>query len=207
MKEIWKDIKGYEGHYQVSNFGRVKSLERTINRDGIRNNMNLKEKMLEQSTHSKGYKCVKLYLDKKSKSFKVHQLVAMSFLGHTPNGMIDLIDHKDENKENNKLSNLRIINNRGNVSKSFLLKGNKTSNFTGVSKSIVNNKHILKDGTTKIYQYTSWSSFIQINHHRIYLGRDKDELRAKKLYDLALKNQNLFNGDVVEFRKKIKKML
>jgi hypothetical protein len=115
--EIWKDIKGYEGHYQVSNLGRVKSLSRIVNRGGIRGNMALDEKILKQYNHYKGYKTIQFKVDGKIKTYKVHQLVAMAFLGHTPSGMSFIIDHFDNDKSNNNVSKLL----------------DKSSKYTGVS--------------------------------------------------------------------------
>ena len=167
--EIWKDIKGYEGHYQVSNLGRVKSLDRIVNRSGVRNNMILKGKLKKQSSHYKGYKLVQLKVDGLFKTYKVHQLVAMSFLGHTPTGMSSIIDHIDNDKTNNIVSNLRIISNRENTSKGKLLK-NKSSKYTGVS-----------------FNKGKWTSFIQIDKKNKYLGRFITEEEAYLAYKQELK--------------------
>lgn len=94
MEEIWKDIKGYEGLYQISNWGRVKSLERID-----KSNHLLKETIKKQQTNEKGYLKVDFYKDKKKKSYKVHRLVAMAFLPN-PNNLPE-VNHKDENKQNN----------------------------------------------------------------------------------------------------------
>jgi hypothetical protein len=204
MKEIWKDIPGYEGHYQVSNLGNVKSLERVIKRSGVRGDAKIKGGQLIPKVDKKGYYALGLSFNKKRKCFKVHQLVTMAFLGHTPNGMIDLIDHIDENKLNNNLLNLRITNNRDNTSKGKL-KYNKSSEYTGVYKNKSRKK--LKNGELKIYDNFYYHAQITINNKRIYLAATKDELEAKKIYDTALKNISLFNGDAVEFRKKIKQMI
>ena len=59
--EVWKDVKGYEGHYQVSSFGRVKSLERNIKEKRWNSYRKVKEKILKQSTNSGGYKTTCLY--------------------------------------------------------------------------------------------------------------------------------------------------
>lgn len=91
MTEIWKDIKNYEGLYQVSNLGRVKSLRRN--------------KVLSPSlTTKKEYLGVSLCKNGKPKRFMVHHLVAEHFIPN-PDGY-KIINHKDENKTNNKSSNL-----------------------------------------------------------------------------------------------------
>ena len=92
MKEIWKDKKDYEGHYQVSNWGRVKSIKFG------------KERILKLTKDKDGYFFVNLYKNNKSKTFKVHRLVAEAFLPNTDN--LPLINHKDEDKSNNIVSNL-----------------------------------------------------------------------------------------------------
>ena len=77
MKEIWKDIEGYKGLYQISNLGRVKSLERKATKyDGIRT---VRERFLKLNENDDYYR-VKLFKDGKKKMFKVHRLVAQAFI-------------------------------------------------------------------------------------------------------------------------------
>lgn len=92
--EIWKDVKDYEGLYQVSNLGRVKSLG---------NDKTRKEKILKLK-NVRGYLLIKLCKDGKQKFFAVHRLVAQHFIPNSLN--LPEINHKDENKENNCLENL-----------------------------------------------------------------------------------------------------
>lgn len=93
--EKWKDIKGYEGLYQVSNFGNVKSLNYK------RTN---KEALLKLQTNTDGYKIINLRKDGKNKLYLVHRLVAMTFIPNPNN--YPIVNHKDENKENNSVDNL-----------------------------------------------------------------------------------------------------
>lgn len=93
MKEIWKDIKDYEGLYQVSNWGRVKSLN--YHRMGF-------EKILKTKVDKDGYLTV--MLNNPRKTFKVHRLVAEAFIPNSNN--YPIINHKDENKQNNVAINL-----------------------------------------------------------------------------------------------------
>ena len=95
LNEIWKPIKGYEGLYEVSNFGRIKSLN--YNHTG-------KGKILKQNQIMNGYKLVMLYKDGNGKNYLVHRLVAEAFLPNTDN--LPCVNHKDENKQNNVVSNL-----------------------------------------------------------------------------------------------------
>lgn len=94
MIEIWKDILGYEGLYQVSNLGNVRSLN--YRRSG-------KTKLLKQGTDN-GYKRVELSKNGKKKKYWVHRLVAISFISN-PNNYKE-VNHKDEDKSNNNVNNL-----------------------------------------------------------------------------------------------------
>ena len=98
-KEIWKDIEGFEGLYQVSNIGNVKSLN--YRRTG-------KEGILKAKKDSNGYLQVKLYKDGKAKFYLVHRLVGQEFL-ENPEGYTE-INHKDEDKTNNCVQNLEWCN-------------------------------------------------------------------------------------------------
>lgn len=94
MIEIWKDILGYEGLYQVSNLGNVRSLN--YRRSG-------KTKLLKQGTDN-GYKRVELSKNGKKKKYWVHRLVAIAFISN-PNNYKE-VNHKDEDKSNNNVNNL-----------------------------------------------------------------------------------------------------
>ena len=99
--EIWKDIKDYEGLYQVSNLGRVKRVERGITRkDGVKTNV--KECIIK--SHEDDYEKVVLHKDKKKDFLLVHRLVADAFLENENN--YKYVTHLDGNNMNNELSNL-----------------------------------------------------------------------------------------------------
>lgn len=104
MQEIWKDIEGYEGLYQVSNLGRVKSLDKYIN-SGIKNNsyVKRKEKILKLK-FNQGYYEVTLTHNHKRRFCKVHRLVAQAFIPNPNN--FPQVNHKDENKLNNCVENI-----------------------------------------------------------------------------------------------------
>lgn len=106
--EIWKDIPNYEGYYQVSNYGRVKSLPRWIIYsdgrkyfyDGV---------LLKQKHDHGGYCGVELTINSNLETFKVHRLVAQMFIPN-PNNLPE-VNHKDENKDNNCVDNLEWCDN------------------------------------------------------------------------------------------------
>ena len=103
MQEIWKDIEGYEGLYQVSNKGRVKSLKRKICSNSNHKYNTLSEKLLKLSGGGK-YIQVILCKDGKTSAKLVHRLVAQAFIPNPNN--LPCVNHKDENKKNNDVRNL-----------------------------------------------------------------------------------------------------
>lgn len=102
-QEEWRDIKGFEGLYQVSSMGNVKSLERQVraNTCGIRT---LREKILSDCMNKSGYNLVVLCKNGKRINKMIHRLVAEAFIPN-PNNVSE-VNHKDENKRNNCVSNL-----------------------------------------------------------------------------------------------------
>ena len=132
--EEWKDIKGYEGLYQISNLGRVKSLPR--------NGTKKEEKILKQHLDRYGYAYVGLR-NKILKKHKVHRLVGNAFINN-PNNMPQ-INHKNENKSCNIVSNLEWCDNKYNVNygtrtqKTYkkVVQYDKENNFIKEWKSII----------------------------------------------------------------------
>lgn len=161
MQEIWKDVPQYEGFYQVSNLGRVKS---------FRTNKIVKGSMLN------GYKINKLRdSEGNPKIIKTHQLVAMAFLGYVRTGSSKgfVVDHINEDKLDNRLENLQVITARENVVKS--LKGNGTSKHVGVCWR--------KDSK-------KWRAYIHIDGKRVSLGSFTCEIEASNAYQKKLKEIN-----------------
>lgn len=109
MKEIYKNIPGYNGKYQVSNLGNVRSLYHS------------EPRILKQINRDKyGHKNVELYKDGVRKKFLVHRLVAEAFIPNPDN--LPCINHKDENPANNEVSNLEWCTNKYNVQYSLATK-------------------------------------------------------------------------------------
>ena len=94
LNEIWKPIEGYEGLYEVSNLGRVKSLKR----------LHTKERILSQFLNHRGYARVNLWKENKSRKYSVHRLVAEAFIPNPDSK--PQVNHIDENKTNNSVENL-----------------------------------------------------------------------------------------------------
>ena len=106
--EIWKDIPNYEGLYQASNLGRIKSLERT---DVL--GRRLKEKILKPQINRSGYYQVGLWKNSNEKFYLVHRLVWIAFNGQIPEGL--QVNHISERKSENRLSNLNLMTSKENT--------------------------------------------------------------------------------------------
>ena len=102
-EEIWKDVPGYEGHYQVSNLGRVKSFKRG------------KERVLKPGFGANGYYHVVLYKGSECKINLVHRLVSLAFLGESK---LD-VNHKNGVKTDNRLENLEYCTKSENIQHAY----------------------------------------------------------------------------------------
>ena len=156
--EIWKDIKGYEGYYQVSNYGRVKSLDRYVEYNT--GYMYFKKgKIINLPKYSNGYYFVCLSKDNVQKQIMVHRLVAQAFIPNPHN--YPCVNHKDENKQNNFV----WVNEDGTVDleKSNLewcthqYNDNYGSRPKRLSEKLINNNKLSK----RIQQYTLEGLFIK----------------------------------------------
>ena len=162
MQETFRDIPNYEGLYQVSNLGNVKSLKFG------------KEKILKGSADGNGYLRVNLSKGKIVKPCYIHKIVAIAFLGHKPNGYSLVVDHIDNNNSNNHIDNLQIITQRENASKD-IPNSRKNSKYTGVSW--------YKDRK-------KWHASIRIMNKMIHLGFFDNEYGAHLAYQKKLKSIN-----------------
>ena len=102
--EIWKPIEKYEGRYEISNLGRVRSLDRFVNHDNKGFKSFRKGKIISSGKTRDGYLFVGLSKAGKRKQYFVHSLVAQAFIPNPNN--YPQVNHKDEDKTNNKVSNL-----------------------------------------------------------------------------------------------------
>ena len=171
--EIWKDIIGYEGLYQVSNFGRVKILERIFFVRGkypIKKNENILK--LHLNTH--GYYRVSLIKNKTPKTITVHKLVAIAFLNHKPCGLKLVVNHINFVRTDNRVENLEIVTQRENANQKHL---KSSSKYTGVSWNKNQNK---------------WVSKIKTKNKQKHLGTFENEYDAHLAYQSELKRINSF---------------
>ena len=164
--EQWKNIPNYEGYYQASNLGRIKSLERFIKHKTYGISM-LKEKILSQGITTNGYNYVGLSKNNIAKTKQVHQLVAMAFLNHIPCRHERVVNHINFIRTDNRLKNLEIISQQENANKKHI---NSSSIYTGV--------HFAKKSK-------KWIARITINKVRIHLGSFTTENDAKKYCEEA----------------------
>ena len=173
MEEIWKDIEGYEGLYQVSNLGNIKSLSRlSPSRDGIL--INLPEKIIKLGIRARGYVTVTLSNNRVRKAYYVHRLVALHFISN-PSSLPD-VNHIDCSKINNHTENLEWVTERENQTHSP--RRNKTSHFSNVKF----NK-----------QRNTWVSEITISKKRIRIGSFHNEEDAYQAYLVFLYENGIQN--------------
>lgn len=108
MEEIWKDVRGFEGLYQISNFGRVRSLDRIDSMGRLHLGQ-----ILKITDNSHGYKKVTLCKNSVHTNKYIHRLVAEAFISN-PNNLSE-VNHKDEDKSNNSIDNLEWVSHRDNM--------------------------------------------------------------------------------------------
>ena len=138
IKEIWKDIEGYEGLYQISNYGNLRSL---VDKYGKKRIL-----LLKFQYATKGYLQTRLYKNHKGKTVKIHTLVAKAFIPNRHN--YPMVNHKDEDKTNNCVWNLEWCDNSYNQLYGTLPK----------RKRIINTNHPSKSKPVK--QYTLDGQFV-----------------------------------------------
>jgi hypothetical protein len=191
MEEIYKDIPGFEGKYQVSNFGNIRTKERlTIYKDGRQ--QYFKDRVLICTPDLKGYPKLRLqnFITGIGATKRVHSLVWEAFGDGTEISFPDkVIDHIDRNKHNNHINNLRIISNRENASnrkdnKEFIgvRKNNKSDNYTCRIGYNYKDYHL---GTFKTIE----EAYARYNEALLHI--DTDFLQWYETIETPLKNNSL----------------
>ena len=172
-EEIWKDIPNYKGVYQVSNLGKVRSLDRVINSGRMAKGITLKADL-----NANGYMIVNLYMNGIRSHKRVHRLVLLSFLGPSQLSC----DHLNGIRHDNRLENLEYVTARENVRRGNISDKNKkkTSIYTGVSWKKRDRK---------------FESKIFINGKNRHLGHFVDELEAAQAYRNELKKHHIQTGE------------
>ena len=169
--EEWRDIPEYEGYYQASNLGRVRSLDRTVLTINGQERF-YKGRIKKDTVSNKGYRVCRLSINGLSRLFKFSQLVAMTFLGHETNGHKLVVDHINGDKSDDRVENLRLVTNRANTSTCFRSNEESFSSvYVGVSWS-------KRDSV--------WGSSIVYNGVVTWLGNYDTELEASNAYQSAL---------------------
>lgn len=155
MKEEWKDIEGYEGFYQVSNKGRVKSLPRTVKKRGI---VELKGRILRPKIDKEGYLLVGLHKDGKQKFMSVHRLVARAFILNQNN--YPQVNHIDEDKSNNYVFNLEWCTNKYNVNYGTCIERMRRSKMKKVAQYTLEGRLVkIWDSITSVQKEMGWSLY------------------------------------------------
>ncbi len=139
--EVWKDIPNFEGYYQVSNLGKIKSL---IFYSNITKKQHQREKIMRQKVEKDGNRRVTLHKDGKSKTYLVARLVATTFLDNNIDTNLT-VNHKDGNRANNNVDNLEWVTLADNIRHGFQ---------TGLYS--YSYKCVLSDGESEI-EFTSFS--------------------------------------------------
>lgn len=171
-EEIWKDIPGYEGYYQVSSAGRVRGLTRIVKCG--KKHLTVKERVLKPFIDTWGYYQLCLSKNGKSKHFQIQQLMAISFLNHTADDRRMVVNHIDGDRLNNMIENIEVVTARA----------NSTSCYRK-NKPTLSSKY---DGVTRSKGQRLWRSRITIEGKLTHLGYFKIEEDARDAYLLKLKS-------------------
>lgn len=173
MKEyLWKDIKGYEGLYQVSNLGNIKSMPRTIvtnNRFGKMTKYTKSREIKPHLNKKTGYYQVHLSKNKKTKMFLLHRLVAETFIPNMDNK--PQINHINANKTDNRIENLEWCTSSENIKHAFAnnlshsnfkVQCGSKHHFFGKHHSIESKQKMKESHYKKIIQYDKNNKLIKI---------------------------------------------
>lgn len=159
-QEIWKDIKGYEGYFKISNLGRVVAVERYVKRgNGLRY---CKERIVPHHLNHFGYPCVTLCKENKSKEHPVHRLIMEAFVPNPENK--PHIDHINTDKTDFRISNLRWVTPKENSNNPITLNNGRKGNYDNqeVQKRKLETRKRRNSATApiEVFQYTKEGVFV-----------------------------------------------
>ena len=191
-EEIWRPVVGYEGLYEVSNTGRVRSLDKY---DSM--NRFLRGRILRLFTDGLGYLRAQLYSNSKRKSFLVHRLVAQAFILNPDN--LPQVNHRDENPSNDNVDNLEWCDGKYNVNYGTRIDRIrdirlKNGTYTGLSK---------EEYRKKRYQEKK----DKINERRREYYRENREKICERQKEYNHKNREKINERQKEYYRKKKEMI
>lgn len=155
MKELWKDIPGYENLYEASNLGRIRTNINKVSYSKVRKcKRHWKQRILKvrMSFNKKGiYPRVSLWKNGQEKDWLVHRLIALTFIGKPPRDK-PIINHKDGNKTNNRLDNLEWCDYKENLSHAYKNDLNKEPiHIKLINISNNNEKTFISEAKASIY--------------------------------------------------------
>lgn len=204
MIEEWRPIEGYEGLYEVSNTGQVRSLDRYDERNCFREG-----RILKLYTRKGGYLFVQLHLNGKGKNYLVHRLVAIAFIPNPDN--LPEVNHLDEDKTNNRVENLEFCDRKYNINygtrtdkvRNTAIKNGYWLNLNDEERKIYHNeyqkkfykenKDKIRDYMKKYYQdhkneYSDYQREYYQEHKEKICERHKENYRKKRLEKMTIQH-------------------
>ena len=180
VEEIWKDVTNYEGIYEVSNLGNVRTHINKTTHSARHGTRHWKQRVLKQKTDKCGYKRVELWKDKKQTTHLVHRLVATEFVYNEDEANYTIINHIDCNTSNNVYTNLEWCNYSMNLEHAYINKLNSSPNMTVLINKVTGEEHV----------------FISMAKASIFLGFNHGYISGK------IKKQGFFENEYykLEFR-------
>ena len=187
--EIWKPIKGYEGYYEISNKGRVKTVMRKVYNPGVLGDgcyRTVPEKIRKPNI-MKGYHCVALIKDKHTKVYRIHRLVIEHFVGQAPSEEYQ-VNHIDGDKSNNCVENLEWVTPKENT-------------HHAIENGLRHNpdeetKRKMGEASKKLWQNPEYRKFQSEMAKSMWADKEIHKKRAKAIKDgiARAKERRLANG-------------
>lgn len=170
MREEWKDIKGYEGIYQISNKGEVRSLDRIVHG---RNDYFQKGVILKQANNG-NYNFVSIQVNGKQKKLYIHRAVAEHFIPN-PLGLKE-VNHKDENKQNNSVENLEWCTSKYNANY-----GTRNQRISEISKNNHAKQYVMYEYDGECHKLKDWARIYGMKYSLFY-SRWRSGKRGSELF-------------------------